>query len=38
VAVGAAFLAAAGGLAVFIFRRDRKTDGDNPGDSSMKKD
>jgi hypothetical protein len=37
-AVGAAFLAAAGGLTVFIFRRDRKTDGDNPGDSSMKKD
>ena len=38
VAVGAAFLAAAGGLAVFIFRRAPKPGGDNPGDSSMKKD
>jgi hypothetical protein len=37
-AVGAAFLAAAGGLAVFMFRRARKTGGDNPIDSSMKKD
>ena len=37
-AVGAAFLAAAGGLAVFMFRRARKTGGDNPIDCSMKKD
>ena len=37
-AMGAAFLAVAGGLAVFMFRRARKTGGDNPSDSSMKKD
>jgi len=37
-AIGAAFLAAASGLAVFMFRRARKTGGDNPSDSSMKKD
>ena len=35
-AVGAAFLA--GGLVVFMLRRIRRTGGDNPGDSSMKKD
>jgi hypothetical protein len=37
-AVGAAFLAAASALAGFMFRRTRKPGGDNPGDSSMKKD
>jgi hypothetical protein len=37
-AVGAAFLAAASALAGFMFRRSRKTGGDNPGESSMKKD
>jgi hypothetical protein len=37
-AVGAAFLAAVSALAGFMFRRTRKTGGDNPGDSSMKKD
>ncbi len=37
-AVGAAFLVAAGGLAVFMFRRARKTGGNGPIDSSMKKD
>jgi hypothetical protein len=37
-ALGAAFLAAAGGLAVFMFRRVRKTSGDNPIGSSVKKD
>jgi hypothetical protein len=37
-AVGAAFLVAAGGLAVFMFRRVRKTGGDNPKGSSNKKD
>jgi hypothetical protein len=31
-----AFLA--GGLAVFMFRRTRKTGGDNPSARSMKKD
>ena len=35
-AVGAAFLA--GGLVVFMLRRIRRTGGDNPGNSSMKKD
>ena len=35
-AIGVAFLA--GGLAVFMFRRARKTGGDNPGDRSTKKD
>jgi len=37
-AVGAAFLAAASALAGFMFRRTRKTGGDKPGNSSMKKD
>ena len=37
-AFGAAFLAAVVGLAVFLFRRAPKPGGDNPGDSSMKKD
>jgi hypothetical protein len=36
--LGAAFLAAAGSLAVFMFRRARKTGGDNPTGSSLKKD
>jgi hypothetical protein len=35
VAIGVAFLA--GGLTVFMLRRARKTGGDNPGDSTMKK-
>ena len=35
-AIGVAFLA--GGLAVFMFRRTRKTGGDNPSARSMKKD
>ncbi|MGA2178230.1 MAG: hypothetical protein ABSH15_01415 [Verrucomicrobiota bacterium] len=35
-AIGVAFLA--GGLVVFMLRRTRKTGGDNPSDSSMKKD
>jgi len=37
-AMGVAFLAVVGGLAVFMFRRTRKTGGDNPIDGSMKKD
>ncbi len=35
-AIGVAFLA--GGLTVFMFRRTRKTGGDNPGDHSLKKE
>ncbi len=35
-AIGVAFLA--GGLTVFMFRRTRKTGGDNPGDRSPKKE
>ena len=35
-AIGVAFLA--GGLTVFMFRRTRKTSGDNPGDHSLKKE
>jgi hypothetical protein len=37
-AIGVALAAVAGGLAVLMFRRARKTGGDNPGDSSLKKD
>jgi len=37
-AIGVAFLAMAGGLAVFILRRARKPGGDHPGDGPPKKD
>jgi hypothetical protein len=37
-AIGAAFLAAAGGLVVFMLLRARKTGGDKSNDGSMKKD
>jgi hypothetical protein len=36
--LGAAFLAVAGGLSVFMFRRSRRPGGDNPNNRSMKKD
>jgi hypothetical protein len=36
--MGTVFMIAAGGLAFFMFRQGRKTNGDNPIDSSMKKD
>jgi len=36
-ALGVAFMAVAGGLTALLFRRARKPGGDNPSDSSMKK-